>query len=126
MGGVHVALAEDDPARAERFLAEAEALLRASSAPWGLGSALGMRALLALLRGDDASAVSLLRKSIGLSRALADTPSLGVELANLAGALATLGWGKRAAVRGGGGAARAARRGHPRGGVGRRPGAAAG
>jgi tetratricopeptide (TPR) repeat protein len=97
MGGVHVALAEDDPARAERLLVEAETLLRASGAPWGLGAALGMRALLALLRGDDASAVSLLRESIGLSWRLADNPSLGVELANLAGALAMLGWGERAA-----------------------------
>jgi predicted ATPase/DNA-binding XRE family transcriptional regulator len=97
MGGVHVALAEGDPARAELLLAEAEALLRAAGAPWGLGAALGMRALLALLRGDAAAAVPLLRESIGLSRALSDTPSLGVELANLAGALAVLGRGERAA-----------------------------
>jgi predicted ATPase/DNA-binding XRE family transcriptional regulator len=97
MGGVHVALAEGDPARAERLLAEAEEPLRASGAPWGLGAALSMRALLMQFRGDDALAVPLLRESVALSMSLADTPSLGVELANLAGALATLGWGERAA-----------------------------
>jgi ATP/maltotriose-dependent transcriptional regulator MalT len=97
MGGVHIALAEGDPAQAERLLAEAEALLRAAGAPWGLGAALSMRALLALLRGDDVAAVSLLRECIRLSRTLADTASLGVELANLAGALAMLGWGERSA-----------------------------
>ena len=94
---IYVALAEGDPARSERFLAEAEALLRASGAPWGLGAALSMRALLMQLRGDDALAVPLLRESVGLSMSLADTPSLGIEIANLAGALATLGWAKRAA-----------------------------
>jgi ATP/maltotriose-dependent transcriptional regulator MalT len=97
MGAVHFALAEGDPVRAERLLTEAEEPLRASGAPWGLGAALSMRALLMQLRGDEALAVPLLRESIGLSMALADTPSLGVELANLAGALASLGWGERAA-----------------------------
>ncbi len=97
MGGVHVALAEGDPARAERLLAEAEKPLRASGAPWGLGAALSMRALLMQFRGDDAPAVPLLRESVGLSMSLADIPSLGVELANLAGALASLGWGEHAA-----------------------------
>jgi len=85
---------------------------------------------------------------------LADTPSLGVELANLAGALAMLGWGsarRSCSARLFGAAealgeragleirftpwhelherhlaARAARHGHPGGGVGRRPRAGAG
>ena len=95
-------------------------------------------------RGSSAAGLPVFPKE------LADTPSLGVELANLAGALAMLGWGERAArlfgaaealgeragleirftpwheLHGRHLAARAARHGHPGGGVGRRPRAGAG
>ncbi len=49
------------------------------------------------LAGDDARTVDLLRESLGLSRDLRNTFSLGFGLIRLSGALAALGQGERAA-----------------------------
>jgi hypothetical protein len=94
---VHVALGEGDFVRAERLLDESEELLRAAGSWWNLTANLSTRALVAQLLGDHARTVVVLRKGLALAPRLRDTQAVVYNLEGLAGALAMLGKGRRAA-----------------------------
>jgi predicted ATPase/DNA-binding XRE family transcriptional regulator len=94
---VHVALGEGDFVRAERLLDESEELLRAAGSWWNLTANLSTRALVAQLLGDHARTVVVLREGLALAPRLRDTQAVVYNLEGLAGALAMLGKGRRAA-----------------------------
>jgi hypothetical protein len=92
-----VALAEGDFERAARLFDESEELLRAAGSLWHLSANLSIRAISAAMRGDHARTIALLRESLSLALRLHDTQNAAYGLEGLAGALAMLGRGRRAA-----------------------------
>jgi ATP/maltotriose-dependent transcriptional regulator MalT len=92
-----VALAEGEFERAERLFDESEELLRAAGSWWGLSANLSIRAITTAMRGDHARTVTLLRESLALALRLRDTQNAAYGLEGLAGALAMLRQGRRAA-----------------------------
>jgi predicted ATPase/DNA-binding XRE family transcriptional regulator len=92
-----VALTEADFARFERLLDESEELLRAAESWWSLTVNITLRTNATALRDDHAQTISLLRESLSLASRLRDTQTIVYGLEGVAGALAMLGRGHRAA-----------------------------
>jgi predicted ATPase/DNA-binding XRE family transcriptional regulator len=93
----YVALAEADFAHAEQLLDESEKLLRAAGSWWHLTANLTIRATVTAMRGDHTRTVVLLRESLAIAPRLRDTQAVVYGLEGMAGALAMLGEGHRAA-----------------------------
>jgi len=92
-----VALAEGDFECAEQLFDESEELLRAAGLWWHLSANLNIRAITTAIRGDHAQTITLLRESLALALRSRDTQNAAYGLEGLAGALAMLGHGRRAA-----------------------------
>ena len=92
-----IALAGGDAARAERLFDESEELLRVSGSWWNLTTNRSIRAITTEVQGDDAQTIALLQESLALALRLRDTQNAAYGLEGLAGALAMMGQGPRAA-----------------------------